>query len=84
MSRRLKICKVAYFFTKRFRDLLHICESNVFLGSFNHADIGSVYFCKLTKAFLGDTSLGSLFMNSFAEVYENLFICSHVKSVATC
>ena len=54
----------------------HVRKRNIFLGAFNHADVGSVHLGELSEALLGDAALEAFGAQFFAELYEYcLFVC---------
>ena len=69
---------------KRPCDFLDVYQGNVFLGSFNHTDIGAMHPCHLPELFLRDATLDPLCADTLAEPGKDVSLLNHIASVGTC
>ena len=79
-----EIYKVVDLQSKGTSDFLHVGESDVFLCSLDHANIGAMYLGEFAKSLLRIAALHAFLAHPFAELDQYLFIHTYTYSVGSC
>ena len=58
-------------YTQAFSNLLDITQSDIFLGTFNHANVSTMNASKLCQLFLGELLRLAILLNVLSEPQEN-------------